>query len=270
MRAYDHDAVTAALFPAGCGATLQRTSSDRPIDVPLAAGDVVSAYWSGRHSGAPALVVFGPGDQTISDQLATWPRWADEADVNLMLIDYPGQGSSPGSASLSAALDAAVSTLRYLIERPMGEVPSIVLVGRGLVGATLAAVAGREVGAGRLRTLVLECVSVDVSAQVAALLAPDADGPDGDQLASDLRADFDVVRSVTELRLPTLVLQPAFNAAAPASDAERLADAAAAEVVYFDHAEHVTIAEAQPEEYCAELTRWIEAHGAPSDEPERG
>lgn len=270
MRAYDHPAVTAALFSPEPGATLEHTGSDRPIDVPLPGGGIAGAYWCGRRSEGPTLLVFGPGDRALSGSLDAWPRWAEDAGANLLLVDYPGIGSSPGAPSLGAAREAASAALRYLAGRPADEVPSIVLVGRGAVGAAVAAVAGSECASERIAALVLEGVVTDLAAYLAGRIAWDEVDLDRDALRRDLEGAFDVATAVARLEVPTLVLQPAFSSNAPPAAAECLAQRCGAEVVYFDGGERLAVSDCQPDEYRRQLVRWVEAYGRPPEDPDAG
>jgi pimeloyl-ACP methyl ester carboxylesterase len=261
MHGYDHEVVGRACFRPGGGATLEYTDTARPVDVVLPRGGTLGGYWSGPLPLAPVLLVLPSGEQVVSEMLDLWPTLARDAGANLFLIDYPGFGGSPGRPTLSGCVEAASSALRYLLERPLEEVPAVVVLGRG-IGATFALQAARASRARRIRGLVLESGQDDLAEWLRPRARWDDAGLDPEPVLAEVARDFDARAALGELRLPTLVFQPTVASPTPISAGERLAQWSGGELVFLEHGDRDQAPHLNLPEYRRQLRAFVLASTA--------
>ncbi|MGE0708825.1 MAG: alpha/beta hydrolase [Planctomycetota bacterium] len=261
---YDHPAVSAALFDPQPGATLPRTPRERGVDVPLPSGGVVGGLFAHRVPGAPLLVFFHAGHETVSDSVAFWPCWAEEAGANLFEIDYPGAGTTPGRPSLSAAREAARATLRWLCDRPSDEVPAIVVLGRG-IGAALAIDAVRVADHSRVKGMILESGVADL-AEVVGKSVDWSAAPPRELTEAALRRDWDLRAALTGLEIPLLVLHPNLNPPFPMEHGELLAQWGGGELTILDRGDRDDVPRMNEAEYKRALNAFVLAHAIDDDE----
>lgn len=256
MRGYDHEAVGRACFRPTGGATLEYTDRARPVDIPLGAGASLGGYWSGPLGAAPVLLVLGSGEQVVSEMLDLWPALARDVEANLLLVDYPGFGSSPGRPTLSGCCEAALAALRYLLERPLDEVPAVVVLGRNL-GSVFAIHAARAGAARRVRGLVLETGIADLGGWLDARVAWDEAGLVRDVVLGEVGRDFDHRGALSEMRLPTLVLQPTSASPVPIASGERLANWSGGELVFLERGDRDEVPQLNLPEYRRQLRAFV-------------
>ncbi len=256
MHGYDHEAVGRGCFRPARGATLEYTDTARPIEIPLERGGFVGAYWCGPLTGAPVLLVFGSGDAVISELLDVWPGLAREAEANLLLVDDPGFGSSPGRPTLSGCCEAACAALRYLADRPLDEVPALVVLGRAL-GSVFALHAASVCASRRIRGLVLESGIDDLAAWLRPRVDWEDSGLDAEAVLGEVAQDFDHRELLGGLNVPTLVLQATVASPTPIASGESLAAWSGGELVLLERGDRDEVPQLNLVEYRRQLRDFV-------------
>jgi pimeloyl-ACP methyl ester carboxylesterase len=216
------------------------TQTARPVDVISPDGASIGGYLCMHKSGAPILLVLGDADEILADTLTQWEERSRDAGANLFMIDWPGYASSSGNPSFTACRAAARAALEFLLDKD-GEVPSVVVVGRGL-GSVFAIDLFKDGARPRMNGLVLDGGITDVADWVAERVPWDKTGFNPAEVMTEIDAElaraFDPEDVLTGLSIPALVLHALYDPANPVENGHCLAEWASAEpVVWLDQGE---------------------------------
>jgi pimeloyl-ACP methyl ester carboxylesterase len=265
---YDHPEVSRSYFFPRREAPLDRRGDAGPVELRLPSGERLGAYWSAPLAAAPVLLYLHGNGETVRDQVERWPRWARDAGANLLLLDYPGYGTSEGEPCLTSCRQAARAALAHLLRRPAKQVPAVMILGRS-VGSIFALDAAAATASRRLRGLMLESGIADLTQRLADRVPYASVGLDREEVLRQVARDFDHRRKLRRLRCPVLVMHTRADAVVPAWHAERLAAWAEAKLqrlVLFDAGDHNTIQianEAAYRRHLADLVRAASVSSAP-------
>lgn len=222
---YDHAAVSYACFQPRPGPTLPLTQTGRPIDLTLLDGTAVGGYLVMHLSHAPVLMVLNSSDEILADQLSIWEDMAKDAGTNLFLLDWPGYASSSGQPSISACRAAARSALEFLLERE-GEVPSVVVLGRGL-GSVFAIDLFQRGAQSRVNGLILDSGIADLADWVADRVPWDQTGFKPEEVMAELdealARDFTPQKTLATISVPVMIVHGLYDDKSPADNGRLLA-----------------------------------------------
>ncbi|MCC6749523.1 MAG: alpha/beta hydrolase [Deltaproteobacteria bacterium] len=261
MRApYDHPAIGGAYFFPTPGVLPAAQPGVTELRLGLADGNHVRAYWSKTRPGAPTLLCLYGNRGLVADGLAGWRQRADQAGLNLLMVDYPGFGGSGGTPSFSSCREAANVALRYLLGRSRAEVPGVILFGRS-AGSTFALDAAFQAASRRVLGLVLDSGVADLQQRIDVRGLDYAGlGIDVAALRTAVRRDFDHRAKLRALQCPVLVLHTRADAVVPMDHAERLAEWSGDRLhrlVLFPRGGHNDIFEANAPEYRTAFTDFV-------------
>jgi len=225
------------------GASLPRAERAGPVPLSLPNGTRVGGYWCRPLDDAPTMLYFHGNGECIGDQLEHWPRWAEAAGANIFFVDYPGYATSRGVPTFTSCRQAADAALQYLLARPAGEVPDLVLAGRS-VGSIFALDAAASCPPDRLRAVMLESGIADIAPRLAMRVPYERVGIDRATLERQLDRDFNHQRKLEALACPVLLLHTRHDSLGPSHNREQMARWAGPRLqrlVLFDQGDHNTI-----------------------------
>jgi pimeloyl-ACP methyl ester carboxylesterase len=256
-KLYDgHDVTTGRLFFPRRTPPL-RGAQIKNIDLALPGGETVRACWIQQRQHAPTLLYLYGNGETAADQLAHWPAWARRAGCNLMLVDYPGYGASPGAPTLTGCSQSAQAALDHLLRQPAADVPAVVVMGRSL-GSVFALDAAASCRDRRLCGLVLESGIADLARRLEPRLAG-VQPERAKAILDQTRRDFDHREKMSRVTCPVLVLHTRRDTIVPAWNGQQLAGWAGArgQLVLFEQGDHNTIQTLNAESYQRALGEFI-------------
>lgn len=163
------------------------------------------------------VVIFTHGNGELIDHWA--PLWteATAAGVGVLLVEYPGYGRSGGSPSQDSISDTMFAAFDFVSDQPGVDPDAIVAHGRSLGGGAACILAAER----PLAALILESTFTDVRSLARRLGLP---GP----LVAD---PFDNLSVIPTLGIPILVIHGERDNLIPVAHGERLAAAAATELI---------------------------------------
>lgn len=211
-------------------------------------GRSLAAWWlpsAGADSGA--VLVFAGNAENRTDWLSA-ARLLHEHHLTVMLFDYTGYGSSPGTPSVSAVVEDGVSALREF-ERRVGPGKRHVAVGLSL-GSGILMEAVSRVPRALDGVALLEPFSSGREAAVQERLLPAWAAP----LMPDV---FDNVKNAGRLKVPLVVVHSRGDKRFPVSFAERIVQAAPGpkRLVVLDAYDHAAARVHPTEEYWAPVVQ---------------
>jgi pimeloyl-ACP methyl ester carboxylesterase len=254
-RLYDHAAVSYACFQPRTGPTLSVTGSARPVSVTLDGGEL-GGYLCAHVAGAPTLFLLHDSTDILADFVPYWIGWARDIGANLFLLDYPGYASSAGHPTFTSCRAAARAGLEFLLDKSLAEIPSVVLLGRG-IGAVFA----MELATGadpRVKGLVVENGVADVADWVAERVPWDQTGFNPEEVMAELdgeiTADLSAETFLDACDLPVLIL----HTHELDKEARQLADWSATErVVLLEEGDAGTAHQLNTEAYKKQLEAFL-------------
>ncbi len=260
-RLYDHPEISARYFFPMDGPPLPNRGGDgAPLDLSLADGTRIGAYWHRPLAGAPTLLYTHGNGECIADQLGHWPRWAGRVGANILFLDYPGYASSNGTPSMSRCAAAGVAALDHLLAQPEDQVPAVIVVGRS-VGSIFALHTAWQARSPRVRGLILESGVADIKLRLVQRIPYQALGIDRGVVESQLDEDFDHERKLRELGMPLMVLHTRHDELVPAWNGESLAGWAEEglfRLVLFDRGGHNDIQWVNADAYQEHLAAFVD------------
>ncbi len=260
MRIYDRPEISAAyFFPRPCD-PLPRTEHAAPLDLRSDDGTRLGAYWCRPFEGATTMLYLHGNGEIIADQLEHWPRWAAAAGANILFVDYPGYATSDGSPSLTGCCRAATAALGYLLDRPPGEVPRVIVAGRSVGSIFAIDAASARADDPRIGGLMLESGIADLVQRFEDRLPYERLGIDRQALFGALARDFDHQAKLERLRCPVLVLHTRDDGLVPCWHGEHLARWAGERLHHlelFDRGDHNTIQWLNAKAYRALVLRFV-------------
>lgn len=261
---YDHPRISERYFFPQRGPAPQ--DAPQRTALRLASDDAdarTAALWIHPLPAAPTLLYFHGNGEQIADQLDHWPSWAQAVGLNLLLVDYPGYGSSGGLPSLSSCRSAARAALAWLLARE--DAPRIVVGGRS-VGSIFAIDVASACPTERLAGLFLESGIADVVQRLALRVPYEQLGLDRESVEAAVARDFDHAAKLATIGAKVLVLHCQQDSLVAAEHGEALAGWAGEqllELLLFEQGDHNTIQWINEAPYRAALARLVAASEDP-------
>lgn len=231
---------------------------------------MIGGYLCVHHSCAPVLLVLLGSEEILADSLAVWEERSHKAGANLFLIDWPGYASSSGNPSFSACRAAAGAALEFLLDKE-GEVPSVVVLGRGL-GSVFAIDLFKDGTPHRVNGLILDGGITDVADWVADRVPWDKTGFNPAEVMTEIDAElaraFTPEAVLSNVSVPVLVLHGLYDDANPVENGHLLAEWAEAEpVAWLERGETPdSIFQLNGDTILRALTQFL-AEAAPREDP---
>ena len=207
--------VRAVLFPAPRGPSEPRIAGIPELEILHLGSEGAEAWWMPAFDAAgaarPALIFFHGNGELIDD-------WAFEFQVprswglGILLVEYPGYGRSPGTASEASVTSVALAAWDTLAGRGDVDASQIVAYGRSLGGGAACALARERA----VMALVLESTFTSVRDMVPRFLVP----------SFLLRDRFESEAVVARFEGPMLIVHGERDEVVPVAHAHRLHEAA--------------------------------------------
>lgn len=184
------------------------------VTLPLRGGGQVNGWWI-RGSRAGKVILYFPGAiGNMSCEVSTL-AWLAKIGAQVMVVDYPGFGISPGRPSESGCYRAAEAAWHYAVEEKRIPAGDIMIFGRSLGAAVAARLASRK-----------DCGSLAIHSGVASVPAVAARRYPLLPTYLFCYIRFNTLKYLRRCHCPTLVMHSPTDRVIPISHGRRIFEAA--------------------------------------------